>query len=163
MNTDIGEYAVGAYLRIIMGCEFVDYNIRNIKGGLKGLNELDVIGLNLDDMTAYLCEVTTHIKGLLYGGSKETTVNRVKQKYQRQKDYAKEFLKGFKEIHYMFWSPVVPQGYRTDELKKIRGLDLVINERYTVSINELKEKARAMSNDVNNPFFRVLQILEHLK
>jgi hypothetical protein len=100
MPTEMGEYIVGAYLRIIKHCDFIDYKVRSMKGGLKGLNELDVLGLRFRDKTAYLCEVTTHIRGLLYKDNK-TTVERVKKKYQQQKKYAREFLKDFPSGHYM--------------------------------------------------------------
>jgi len=63
----------------------------------------------------------------------------------------------------MFWSPVVPKGYVTKELEKIDGLKLVINKKYTQCIDELRIKAKELTNDVGNPFFRMLQILEHLK
>jgi hypothetical protein len=62
MLTDIGEYIVGAYLQLKLDCDVVDYNVRPPSGGLQGLEELDVIGLNLKTRTAYLCEVTTHIR-----------------------------------------------------------------------------------------------------
>jgi len=65
MSTEVSEYVVGAYLRIMKGCDFVNYNVRRIEGGIRGLNELDVIGLNFENRTVYLCEVTTHVKGLL--------------------------------------------------------------------------------------------------
>ena len=60
MLTDIGEYIVGTYLQLIEECDFIDYNVRPPGGGLKGLSELDVVGLNLHTSTAYLCEVITH-------------------------------------------------------------------------------------------------------
>ncbi len=63
----------------------------------------------------------------------------------------------------MFWSPVVPKGYITKELEKIDGLELVTNKKYTQCIDELRIKAKELTNDVGNPFFRMLQILEHLR
>lgn len=162
MTAEMGEYAVGAYLKIINGCDFVDYNVRRPGGGLAGLDELDVIGLDFKNKVAYLCEVTTHITGLLYIDN-ATTVRRVKQKYEKQRKYAEDYLKDFPSRHFMFWSPVVPQGYLTEEFHKINGLELVINEEYTTRIRELRLKAKEMANDTGNPFFRVLQILEHLR
>lgn len=162
MTAEMGEYAVGAYLKIINGCDFVDYNVRRPGGGLAGLDELDVIGLDFKNKVAYLCEVTTHITGLLYVDN-PTTVKRVKQKYEKQRKYAEEHLEDFPSRHFMFWSPVVPQGYLTQGLQKINGLELVINEEYTTRIGELRLKAKVMANDTGNPFFRVLQILEHLR
>lgn len=162
MNVEIGEYAVGAYLKIINGCNFVDYNVRRPGGGLAGLDEFDVIGLDFKNKTAYLCEVTTHIRGLLYKDN-ATTVQRICQKYQKQQEYAKDHLTDFPERHFVFWSPVVPQGYLTDRLQQISGLELVINAEYAARIDELRQRARKMENDTGNPFFRVLQILEHLR
>jgi len=162
MITEMGEYIVGAYLKIILDCDFVDYNARAIEGGKKGLGEFDVIGLRFEDKAAYICEVTTHIRGLLYKNNK-STVDRIKQKYARQKEYAKDYLRGFPKRRYMFWSPFVHEGYVTDELKKIKGLQLVINKKYTKCVDELREQARIMFNDTGNPFFRFLQILERLR
>ena len=64
MAIEMGEYVVGAYLKEIVLCDFVDYGVRVRGGGLAGLNELDVLGLRFADKTAYLCEVTTHTRGL---------------------------------------------------------------------------------------------------
>lgn len=162
IKTDIGEYIVGAYLKIIKECDFVDYNVRPPGGGLEGLNELDVVGLDFKNKTAYLCEVTTHIRGVLYKNN-ITTVNKINIKYKRQKEYANKYLSDFPKRYFMFWSPVVPKGYVTKELEKIDGLELVINVKYTQCIDELRLKAKELTNDVGNPFFRMLQILEHLK
>ena len=162
MKTDIGEYIVGAYLKIIKECDFVDYNVRPPGGGLEGLNELDVVGLDFKNKIAYLCEVTTHIRGVLYN-DKRTTVERIKTKYGRQKKYADKYLSDFPNRYFMFWSPVVPKGYITRELEKVNGLELVINEKYAQGIDELREKAKELTNDAGNPFFRMLQILEHLR
>jgi len=164
MKTDIGEYIVGAYLKIIKECAFIDYNVRAPGGGVEGLGEIDVLGLDFKKNKVYLCEVTTHIRGILYGDYK-TTFLRVKDKYLRLKRYALKHLKQFNEndITYMFWSPVVPRGTLDKKLETIRGLELVINEEYTRCINQLREKAKDLTHDAGNPFFRTLQILEHLR
>ncbi|BBI99125.1 hypothetical protein FGKAn22_08180 [Ferrigenium kumadai] len=162
MLTDVGEYIVGAYLQVEEGCDFVDYNIRPPGGGLEGLGELDVVGLNFKTKTAFVCEVTTHIRGVLYKNNQET-VERIKKKHERQKKYASENLSNFKTIKYQFWSPVVPRGYITEHLEKISGLELVINGEYKKRILLLRDKAREMTHDAKNPVFRVLQILEHLR
>ena len=162
MLTDVGEYIVGAYLRLKLQCDFVDYNVRRPGGGLQGLEELDVIGLDFHHMRAYLCEVTTHIGGLLYVDN-PTTVARITTKYQRQQGYAQDHLAQFAERHFMFWSPVVPRGYLTEHLQQIVGLELIINGEYKRRVEELREMAARESYDARNPFFRVLQILEHLR
>ncbi|GAA0595148.1 hypothetical protein GCM10009001_09090 [Virgibacillus siamensis] len=162
MQTDVGEYIVGAYLKSIKECDFVDYNIRIPGGGLKGLSELDVVGINFKSNTAYLCEVTTHIRGLLYGSNK-TTVEKIKQKHKNQKDYADAMLNNFPNKVFMLWSPYVPVGYITENLRSIETLELVINQDYTSCVNEMKHIASKNTNDLGNPFLRTLQILEHLR
>lgn len=159
----MGEYIVGAYLKIIKKCDFVDYNVRPPGGGLKGLNELDVVGLDFKNKTAYVCEVTTHIAGLLYGKGNKDTVERIKKKHKWQKEYTKKYLTDFSNKHFMFWSPVVPEGYITEKLEKVNGLELVINDKYAQCIDELRKEAKDRANDEGNPFFRALQILEHLR
>ncbi len=162
MNTEMGEYIVGAYLKLCLNCEYILYNVRWQEGGIRSLNELDVIGLDFEHKIAYICEVTTHINGLLYRNNSET-VARVKKKYGIQRKYAKEHLGDFPERHFMFWSPVVPVGHRTEGLKKIKGLELVINLQYTECVDELRKMASYMSHDIGNPFFRILQVLERLR
>lgn len=162
MKTEMGELIVGAYLKQIEGCDFIEYNVRSRGGGLKGLDELDVIGLNFVTQTAYLCEVTTHLLGALYVDNK-TTVEKINTKHQKQKEYASNYLSNFEYIRYMFWSPYVPVGYITTGLANISDLELIINKEYTNKINELRELARKTTNDSGNDFFRALQILEHLK
>jgi hypothetical protein len=40
IKTDIGEYIVGAYLKVIKKCDFIDYNSRPPVGGLEDLTPL---------------------------------------------------------------------------------------------------------------------------
>lgn len=163
MKTEMGEYIVGAYLKIIKECDFIDYNIRPPGGGIEGLDELDVLGLDFRNKRAYLCEVATHIRGILYKNNK-ITVERIKKKYNKQKVYAKKYLKeDFHDIQYMFWSPVVPKGFITNELAKMRGLQVLINGDYAACVDEIREKAKQETFDIGNPFFRMLQILEHMR
>jgi len=163
MKTEIGEYIVGAYLKIIKDCDFVDYNVRPRGGKLEGLNELDVIGINFKNNSVYLCEATTHITGLLIKDYK-TTIDKIKQKHNRQKEYYKKYLKNFSNPHFMFWSPFVSKGKmdKLEKIKSLKGLELIINEKYAYCINELKEKAKKMTNNTGNPFFRMLQIIERV-
>lgn len=162
MKPEIGELVVGAYLKLCLDCTFVDYNVRPPGGGLEGLGELDVVGLNPDSGDAYLCEVTTHIRGLLYRSNQES-VARLRKKHKRQRKYAAKHLKAFGNIRFMFWSPVVPVGYLTRELAKISGLELVINGEYKRRVGELRELASRTAHDAGNDFFRTLQILERLR
>src|SRR5882724_238498 len=150
MPTEMGEYVVGAYLKLEECCDFVDYNVRPPGGGLAGLAELDVVGLNFKSETAYLCEVTTHIRGLLYGGNAES-VKRIESKYLRQRQYAEQYLANFAKHRFMFWSPVVPRGYLTENLGRLDGLELMINGRYRECVDQLRARARAEAQDTGNP------------
>jgi hypothetical protein len=161
MLTDIGEYIVGAYLQLKLGCDVVDYNVRPPGGGLEGLEEMDVIGIDLKSHRAYLCEVTTHIRGLLYTDNR-TTVERIRKKHERQKRYGAKYLEQF-QCQYMFWSPVVPVGFITEGLSHLPDLELIINGQYKRRVEELKVLARETTHDARNPVFRVLQILEHMR
>lgn len=129
MKTNIGEYIVGAYLKIIKYCDFVDYNVRHPGGGLKGLNELDVVGLDFKNKKAYLCEVTTHITGLLYKDNK-TTVKRIKNKHKIQKEYAEAHLSSFPVRYYMFWSGLLLSLKVTllANLKRLMGWNWLLME-----------------------------------
>lgn len=162
MKTEMGEYLVGAYLKMILKCDVVDYNVRPPGGGLEGLGELDVIGMKFETGTAYLCEVTTHIDGLLYVNNSET-VDRILRKHKRQKEYANNYLGLFPKREFMFWSPVVPTGQRTEGLSKIDGLKLIINGKYKSCVEELVAEAKKTTHDSGNPVFRVMQILQHLR
>src|SRR5258707_15545408 len=102
MKTEIGEFVVGAWLQEIEKCDFVVYNVRPPEKGLEGLGELDVVGLRPSDSTAFLCEVTTHLGGLLYSGNKKT-VDKIREKHVRQRNYAERYLESFTTTRFMFW------------------------------------------------------------
>ena len=161
MATEMGEYLVGAYLKLIEGCDFVDYNVRAPGGGRRGQRELDVVGVKFNGRTAFLCEVATHIRGTLYIDNPKT-VDRVRKKHQYQMEYAEQHLGGF-EPRFMFWSPVVPNGYLTDHLREIAKLELVINGVYKEKVRELLNRAGKDRQETQNPVFRVFQILQAMR
>jgi hypothetical protein len=138
----------------------VDYNTRPPGGGLTGLGELDVIGFDFVEKRVFLCEVTTHLDGMQIGPSAQSTVDKLRSKHERQKVHAKNHLAEFTP-RFMLWSPVVRRGLLA-ELKTI-GFELFVNEQYTNAISELKRHANRSTADANNPAYRVLQILEHLR
>ncbi|MDA0525445.1 hypothetical protein [Methanococcoides alaskense] len=165
MGTQVGEYIVGAYLQIIEKCDFVGYNVKPQSGGIEGLSEFDVLGLRFSDEAAFMCEITTHLNGPNYGSNYDVTINKIKNKYGRQKEYADKYLDNFSNKRFMFWSPVVPNGRMTTELEYLGNDDLecIFNAEYTKLIDELRDIAKKEKKDTGNPFFRTLQILEHLR
>lgn len=152
---EMGELLVGAYLQVVRKCSFVLYNQRPEGGGIEGLGELDVVGIS--DHTVYLCEVTTHVKGI-----DPKAVARIEAKFGRQRAFAKRHFKDHDKV-FELWSPYVPRGDRLDRLSQIRGLDLVVNAEYARRVRELEERARKSAEPTGNDAFRLLQILGHLK
>lgn len=60
---DPGEHLVGQYLREILKCDFVEYNLQ-IK---ETQGEIDVVGINSSEKEVIICEVATHLEtGLQY-------------------------------------------------------------------------------------------------
>ena len=186
-----GELLVGAYHRVINGCELVTYNQRSQKKGDQ--MELDVLAIRSGNgaQTVYACEVITHIDGMLYVGSPKTdrwddfgnknyqrTLERIWNKLEVDFKYVTDVFDSADSYHLQLWSPVVPEGYRTEglevlgpELEEELGartkddlrVDLVYNETYTEMINTLTQRARIESGDTGNIAFRFLQILENLR
>lgn len=163
MPTDIGEYIVGAYLQIINECDFVHYNTRF--HGEQG--DIDVIGLRLHQgnrRTAYLCEVKTHLGGL--SGSRGKEAEKLSAQIRAAQRYASTTLKGWTCV-FQIWSPKVgrttEQRIRDDVGKGGPGLpkelEFVFNDEYRKKIEELANSARHNDRSVENPAFRLLQIL----
>lgn len=164
MKVNIGEYVAGAYLQIIKKCEIVTYNVKNSSKGIKGMNEFDVLALDLTNSEAYLCEISTHLNGFNYGKGNKDTIKKLNNKFINLQEYAKSTLSDF-DVHYMFWAPHVPKGYLTQEIEQLeaKGLEAIINSKYTECVKQLKKEAETSTKDYENPFYLSLQILEHLK
>jgi hypothetical protein len=116
----------------------------------------------------YICEVKTHIKGLLVSkGSRDATAETILKQMKSAVECGKQWSKIFTP-RYMFWSPNVPIGKRTTELKQIRealksDVEIVINSEYKRRVEGLREKARNHDSTSGEPFYRALQILTHLR
>jgi hypothetical protein len=166
---EMGEYLVGAYLRLIIGCEIVTYNQR-LSRERGQFGEADVLGIDVDGTTIYVCEVVTHLGGLLYSGGNEKSLRKLSEKFERIAAYSVEGFPTHKHV-LMLWSPYVPKGILTTGLAGLRErlreqghpLELRINEEYTAAVDELRNLARRDTKDHGEPFFRALQILEHLR
>jgi hypothetical protein len=174
MAKDFGEELVGAWLRLIVECDFVQYNVP-----LRGKQgEIDVIGINLNEKVAYICEVATHTGGLNYvRGSLPDNVNKLTRKFQDDADYARQYLKDFQH-KFMLWSPIVnvPLSKETKysqirDLIDIRrnlqnshqvNIEMVVNEIYLERVAELQHKAAEETAASEYPVFRLLQILHRL-
>ena len=156
---ETGEEIVGAWLRYLKGCEFVEYGVQVPGGG-----EIDVVGLSLRDNRAYVCEVASHIHGLQYKDNEATIVG----KFKRAKQYADGALVGI-DIVYEFWSPVVRRGSQmgsvTNALATLRDehqivVEPVVNETYSQRLSQLREVAAKETRNASHPILRFLQIEE---
>jgi hypothetical protein len=161
MATGMGEYIVGAWLKLVIKCDVVDYNLKNQHEGQAGLNELNVLGIDFKNKSVYLCEVNTHLDGLQYKNT-NAAIEKIGNKFFSMRRYADQFLSQFPNHHLMFWAPLVGPGVES-VLKELKGLELVINNDYTTIIRALQELAQKGTEDSGNPAFRVLQILGHMK
>jgi Holliday junction resolvase-like predicted endonuclease len=172
---NVGEEIVIAYLQNIKGCEFIQQNLYtpDVQG------EIDVVGIDLESKTLYVCEVAVHlITGLLYTKhNKPNNVNKLTEKFSRDIEYANKYFQDY-EKHFMFWTPIVrvPRGKATyNQMRDIEeitanikvkygiDLDCIINSRFLDCLNELRAFARMRTENLQSPILRYLQIEEYLK
>ncbi len=162
---DIGESLVGAYLRYVEECDFVVYGTQTEAQG-----EIDVVGFQLEARKVWLCEVATHLDGLLYGGSGNAgTLAKVRQKVERSILFAERMFPD-QERRFEWWSPragpALLHGFEEieEELSsETTELGFIVNERYTNRVGRLVELSRAGTKATPESFFRALQILTHLR
>jgi len=166
---DIGESIVGAYMRYIRECEVVVYNtfLRDRQG------EIDVVALKTGPpREVWVCEVTTHIGGMLYVGSggSEGTVAKLRDKLERAREFAAVTFPR-DTLHFEIWSPQVPKGKLTEAFEALKeeaielemDLGFVVNEDYTEKIRDLVNHARKHQSATSEPAYRMLQVLTHLR
>lgn len=185
IQAQIGELIVGSYLRIINDCDLVSYNHRSKKSGHQ--IEIDVLGVESKSgkQTVYACEVVTHLHGTPYSGTPNTddwteygndgyqhTLERLWDKFQEDYDLLREVFDDSEEYVLQFWSPVVPRGYLTDGLDELQQrfqsehgirIELVVNAEYAERVNQLRQRASETKKSYDEPAFRFLQILGHLR
>jgi hypothetical protein len=164
----MGESLVGAYLRHVVACDVVVYN--SFFADRQG--EVDVVALKQGQpRTVWLCEVTTHIGGmLLVRNGKDVTERVIREKLDRLVHFAHTTFPG-DDYRYEWWSPRVPVGTVTQAMTRIedewkvegRNLGFVINESYTERIRQLVVSARKNSSTTNEPAYRLLQVLTRLR
>ena len=171
---NIGEELCGEYLKYINKCEFITYNVTNpdIQG------EIDVIGINLQSKTIYVCEVAVHTTGLQYVTNRRPDdYNRFVAKLDKDIAYARKYFSDF-IIKPMIWSPIVKISgeaakYNTlSELKKVvvyidtkYGLstELIINQKFKQCMNELKEYTDNETSEFKSNVMRMFQIERSLE
>jgi len=169
-----GEHLVGQYLKEILQCDFVEYNlqIKKVQG------EIDVVGINTSKRKVYVCEVATHLPtGLQYTKkSQPDNVDRLMKKFRKDIEYA-EIFKDYVKI-FMFWTPIVKdtkEGSKHNQLKDLNeikerikaeksiDLQLIYGKKYYDCIQELRDISKNQTKNMFSPIMRFMQIEEALK
>lgn len=161
---DMGESLVGAFLRYGEACDFVVYGTQT-----EGQGETDVIGFQVEQKRVWLCEVATHLDGLLYGsGGAVGTLAKVRQKVERAIAFSDRMFPG-QEKRFEWWSPKAGPSliaaFESIEQELGSGetsVEFIVNAEYARRVGVLIEKARKGTKATPEPFFRALQILAHL-
>jgi len=170
-----GEELAGNYLRWVMKCDFVEYNLstKAVQG------EIDVVGINLEKKLVYVCEVATHLEtGLQYvKGGQPDNVERLIKKFDKDIKYANEFFKDYKKI-FMLWSPIVKstkEGSKHNQMRDVEeikntlnekfniNLELIINGKFLECLQELRNVAKEKTQTIPTTIMRFLQIDEKTK
>jgi hypothetical protein len=172
---NIGEEICGEWLRHVRACGFVDYNVKLPTGG----GEIDVVGIDLASRTVYACEVAVHlVTGLQYTrDGRPDNVERLAAKFRKDVAYVREGFPEYRHV-FMLWSPVVrnqragsahnQREHVREVVERVRGeldveLELVINERFQLALDELRTVARNDTKEHTSFVVRYLQVEEHLK
>lgn len=175
---EIGEELVGAWLSMCEGCDFVTYSQRHPTGQ----GEIDVLAFKMAEKRAYLCQVTTHLGGMLYGGkdkqsepdkpgrSYDGTVSKIRDKWSRDIRYVEECLDGF-ETELMLWTLKASDEHVVQPLTALAAtlmqqhpvtISIIANAEYARRVRQLEAKAKRTTKETGNSAFRVLQILARL-
>jgi Holliday junction resolvase-like predicted endonuclease len=159
---EIGESLVAAYLKHVEQIRIVVHNARMEQG------EIDLVAIDPDPTAPrlILCEVSTHIDGMMYGKATDYTVQKIREKVERARAFAGGQFPGW-HAEVQVWAPVVRKGLAarlvTLAAEMGPGLRLVINETYRDRIHSLLQRAREPKVRTDEPAFRMLQVLTKLK
>lgn len=173
---NIGEEICGEYLKHILECDFVSYNI--LTPGVQG--EIDVVGVDLTKNMVYVCEVAIHTQGLSYvnhSTRKTDDFNRFYAKFVKGINYANNKFPDHQIIP-MLWSPIVKSSgvkanYNTmSELSRLKEvifkeygltLELFINHSYSEALERLKNFTLTKTSEFSSPVMRLFQIEKSLE
>lgn len=160
----MGESLVGAYMRYVEEADFVVYGTRTDQQG-----EIDIIAFKQNPPEVILCEVATHLDGLLYGTGYPATAAKVRQKMERAIEFAEQMFSEHQR-RFEWWSPRIQPGLIaqlepviTDLADQGTEVEIITNEIYAARVAALAARAKQDTKATGEPFFRALQILTHLK
>jgi len=172
-----GEEVTGNYLKWVLGCDFVEYNLSLEEEQ----GEIDVIGYRADERTVYICEVATHLEiGLQYTkNGRPDNVDRLFKKFEKDMRYAMDYWPDSGVI-FMFWSPIIKiakPNAKNDQMKDLElvqkkliekfgdygKIEFIINEKYLECLQELQKTAIEHTEAMPTTIMMFLQIFEKTK
>ncbi len=175
MTLNIGEEIVAAYLQYIKKCEFIQQNLYtpDVQG------EIDVVGIDLDGKSLYVCEVAIHLPtGLQYvKNGQPNNVNKITEKFSRDIEYANKYFPDYQK-YFMLWTPIVKaprtitKNNQMQDIEAIKSnlkrdydvdLECIINEKFLNCLRELRVFARKETQALKSPILRYLQVEEYLQ
>lgn len=171
---DLNELIASAYLEYVVGCDMVETHVYIGERS----DSIDVIGVNTDDWTVYVCEVEDHLLGTRYSLSKQQKnhVTRCVRKFREIAYYVNHRYEGF-EKRYMLWTPVVTEHNREFIRNPVQDLNEIVtlihieqgikvepvaNERYAQCLTELRQALGNTKRVLNSPVLRFIQLEEQL-
>ena len=138
MTVNLGEEIVAAYLQYIKGCEFIQQNLYtpDVQG------EIDVVGIDLETKTIYVCEVAIHlITGLQYvKDSQPNNVNKLTEKFSRDIEYTNKYFPDYSK-YFMLWSPIIKvpgKKAKFNQMADIEGITGNIQAQYGVTLEYIR-------------------------
>ena len=172
---NLGEELVAAYLENIKGCEFIQQNLYppDVQG------EIDVVGIDLETKSIYVCEVAIHLTtGLRYVKNRRpNNVNKLTEKFSKDIEYANKYFPEY-EKHFMLWSPIVKKSKESSKYNQIKDLEkiqqnlfqkyevnieFIVNDKFLNCLNELRTFAKNETKELKSPVLRLMQVEEYLK
>jgi len=175
MTINLGEEIVAAYLQYIKGCEFIQQNLYtpDVQG------EIDVVGIDLETKTIYVCEVAVHlITGLQYvKNSQPNNINKLTEKFSRDIVYTNKYFPDYSK-HFMLWSPIVKLPGDNAKFSQMTDIDMItetirskydvileciINQNFADCLTQLREYACKETKELKSPVLRFMQIEEYLE
>lgn len=175
MTINMGEEIVAAYLQYIKGCEFIQQNLYtpDIQG------EIDVVGIDLETKSIYVCEAAVHlVSGLKYvENGRPNNIIKITEKFSKDIEYTDKYFPDYSK-HFMFWSPIVKTAGDQAKFNQMADvaiitaniqtkygvtLECIINEKFAACLAELRAYARNSTKDLKSPVLRLMQVEEYLK
>lgn len=115
--------------------------------------EIDVIGFQIAARRVRLCEVATHLDGLLYSSGNADTLKKIRQKTERAAKFAASMFDGHEAV-IEWWSPKASpilvaglQHIQAEHRAAGTQLEFVVNETYSTRVCELMTIAARTESD----------------